>query len=1809
MTTARRSLRARVALAATVAFAAALAGSPLMAYSPPKEKYSSMPFMSLARATPQVLLVISKDHKMFTQAYNNLTDLNGDGKIDSGFNPSITYYGYFDSGSCYKHQNWRFERAGFTDMNHPEALKPTRPASLKDRMDIAVPRTAHGVCPGSNDNGTGLWHGNWLNWFVTSQMDAIRRVLYGGKRKIDNSGETVLMPSYVPRDCHVWGIEVTPDDLWAARMRNMPYYDLSLYTGFNKPAPGTYTFFARYQPGDGNGGDPLIGAATNVKVDHKVKYFKTEIKIWDYVAGEELQPDFSDLPWGHRRFEFIANVKVCDPRAPGGISPGDGCEEYSNRAWKPVGLLQEYGADNRMYFGLMTGAENVNDRLNGGVIRRHIESMGLSYDYVNGQVKNNGIIDILDKLRITGWSGTWYREVTAWGAPLGEMMYEAVRYFGGAKRAHFTQRTNDTFSQIQLDWEKGRPKGLFSSECARPVVVLISHAYPDHDADGFPPGNSPEVDRLMPLRSLRSPAAALKTPFDLNRYLNAISGHEGISGDVKRRFFYSTHIRDDCSPKRLASLFEVKGLCPSEPTREGSYSTAAVAWFAHTHNLSSSQDSESPMELFTVALSNTFPEISFDLEDGRAVTLIPGSEVEADWLLEFLNYFVVDWQTDSTGLPFYIKMVVNFEDRLQGSDYDRDALGTFELSLLTTRDLGVPDIQLEPQAIRIHAGELKDPFPEASRDPFGRTDPPTRFYRYQNYRTPDGGRDYGLPKITIDRSKVVGFSVSSDAFGSTSAGSHAVGYTISGTTRDGTYMDVTHGKKNFKVDAKLDKDNPWPNLIGIPTNFSRPDTLDKPRSSPWTCLYPGQSGCGKGSAAMMTYYMTRGFRFNRAESKPEYLPDPLWLAAKYGGFKDRNHNGVPDAGEWERDPAEASPEPANYFRVSSAGELREQLNNVFKSISRGLAFGSSTAASMVSDSAGGLSIQTVFYPKYTLPEDPTMSVPFVGSVFALFLDGYGNLREDTDRDGRLTLKSSGGKGDRIVTLATVSREPENPPPCYVQGRYITLCDDPGGNNRPVPASGPNASPENPHKLNAVWDAGRWLMELDDAGGWRLTSGPRDWNVAATQSLGRRRIYFGYRDKNLKVIQTLFDFRKNRAQLSAMVLHDNYKEYFPQGVRGWAVEELANWVTGREYNHLRKRLVTNPWTGKDKRPWRLGDVMNSKPIVVGAPASSYELLFRDRSYRQFKRDRAKRRQMVYFGANDGMLHAVNMGFGGTGRDGTVRYSASDPDNPKALKHDLGAELWAYIPASLMPTLPFLADPNYLHSYYVDLKPLISDAKIDGEWRTLLIGGLRLGGRPIEPGAEDHRKEQPYFGEVFCFDVTDPESEPRLMWTYSSIELGLMVGMPVTVRNRDRFYVLLPSGPVTDSVTQVSKDKIQINYGGRSPYTGVSRQEARVIVLDAATGEPVVSPEDDPDYLRAPTPESFFSNAFLPAGRGDGKGGWSDHAAYFGMTETGLHGEGRDGGAVWRVQMADPFGEPLPPPAWKLRRLADVGRPVTGAVNSTRDSAGNIWVIFGTGRLFGQNDVSPCDAAATAECRENHDQFLMGVKEPLNSRGLMTFGDVTGEMPNLLDVTGAMVLQGGEVVNLKPQAGAPSAAGGIPYMRLETAIRTQGVPGWKRRLDAQQQLTGIEGRLFEMVVTQPKLVSLGNGRSLLSVTSFRPGEDSCTGYGEGFLYAVDSFTGLPRPDTRGMFRSLPVSSTVPEGTVSGVISLGVGNPTEASVLVAGGKTIIRAAASDGGVTDLEYLNTRANTSGFMSWREVMDSGFRLTKDAMVLGIGDE
>lgn len=176
------------------------------------------------------------------------------------------------------------------------------------------------------------------------------------------------------------------------------------------------------------------------------------------------------------------------------------------------------------------------------------------------------------------------------------------------------------------------------------------------------------------------------------------------------------------------------------------------------------------------------------------------------------------------------------------------------------------------------------------------------------------------------------------------------------------------------------------------------------------------------------------------------------------------------------------------------------------------------------------------------------------------------------------------------------------------------------------------------------------------------------------------------------------------------------------------------------NAVRGRLGTsalNP-AGSGDRPIRLGAISRSSPALVGmSPVGAGEL---------------NRDQVLYVGAEDGLLHAILAG-----------RQKSDGSGYDHAAEESGAELWAYLPGSLLPVLKTqpLDVSGQQPAAHVDGAPAVSDMFIDSdgdgrrEWRTILVGTASM--QALNRGL------------VFALDVTDPRV-PRLLWETALTELG-------------------------------------------------------------------------------------------------------------------------------------------------------------------------------------------------------------------------------------------------------------------------------------------------------------------------------------------------------------------------------------------------------------------------------------------------------
>lgn len=594
---------------------------------------SQTPLFITDTVAPMTMLILSRDHKLYFEAYNDLTDLDDDGQIELHFKPSIDYYGYFDSAKCYAYDSGQ------------QYFYPTA---------MAVDRK----CPGS-------WSGNFLNYLTTSRLDAIRKVLYGGYRSVDSTTATVLQRSYIPQDGHSWGKEY--------QSLAIDGFSISDYTPFTAPSGSNYHLFANTTLL--NTSAPLLRVALN-----------QPYRIWEWVSIERPVAGSRALhgssgPLIAGLTNYVVRVKVCDSA----IGLEDNCRSYPNGQQKPIGLLQEFGENNAMMFGLLTGTYRNN--LAGGVVRKNISSITDEIDLNTGQFTAvNGIISTINKLTVTGFGGNYEYscgfistrninngECEMWGNPLGEMMYESVRYLAG-KSSPTSTYNYSTGADVTLGLPKPSWVNPYSvyPYCAKANMLVLSDLNPTYDSDQVPGSyfNSFSGD-LTPSLNAASLAQSIFTGEGFSSLL-AFIGQSGGTADGSPK------------PKTVTSFGNIRGLAPLEANSEGSYYPASVAWYAWINDLNSAQG-EQNAKSYLIALSAPMPELKFFV-GGNPITILPFGKSVAGFSI---NATQGQYQPTNEIVDYYIESLtptqavlrVNFADLQQGADFDMDAIVKYTITV------------------------------------------------------------------------------------------------------------------------------------------------------------------------------------------------------------------------------------------------------------------------------------------------------------------------------------------------------------------------------------------------------------------------------------------------------------------------------------------------------------------------------------------------------------------------------------------------------------------------------------------------------------------------------------------------------------------------------------------------------------------------------------------------------------------------------------------------------------------------------------------------------------------------------------------------------------------------------------------------------------------------------------------------------------------------------------------------------------------------------------------------------------------------
>lgn len=415
-----------------------------------------------------IMLILSKDHTMFTEAYTDANDIDGDGRIDYYFKPEINYYGIFDSNLCYAYSNNLFF--------------PVKVAN-KGLYTSGTRQLGFWYC----DNDNAQWSGNLLNYVTTSRMDAVKRVLIGGERQtsggqpsginsLDTASvngsrpEVIIGHTYITPDAHSWGKAVTSsyyhDNYKAGSVApTLCNFMPREYTSDSKCSAGTSLSDSNFSEGSsvflGVKDNTLIVSYPQLYNDHyaigsldrysylgevgltdkQTNYLMYHAWIWNWASRESggagksniLGDKFDTQTEGVQNLTGIRKFMLQTIPCPSDDAPyfnktgydrdESVCHPYTasgsgRKYYVPEGLVQQRAHDNEALFGLITSGYLNKYNVSNGVVRSPVHNVSeeLNSDGSFGKSKDAaavcngtngsscGVLSTLNSLIVSGYS-------------------------------------------------------------------------------------------------------------------------------------------------------------------------------------------------------------------------------------------------------------------------------------------------------------------------------------------------------------------------------------------------------------------------------------------------------------------------------------------------------------------------------------------------------------------------------------------------------------------------------------------------------------------------------------------------------------------------------------------------------------------------------------------------------------------------------------------------------------------------------------------------------------------------------------------------------------------------------------------------------------------------------------------------------------------------------------------------------------------------------------------------------------------------------------------------------------------------------------------------------------------------------------------------------------------------------------------------------------------------------------------------------------------------------------------------------------
>jgi Tfp pilus tip-associated adhesin PilY1 len=624
----------------------------------------------------------------------------------------------------------------------------------------------------------------------------------------------------------------------------------------------------------------------------------------------------------------------------------------------------------------------------------------------------------------------------------------------------------------------------------------------------------------------------------------------------------------------------------------------------------------------------------------------------------------------------------------------------------------------------------------------------------------------------------------------------------------------------------------------------------------------------------------------------------------------------------------------------------------------------------------------------------------------------------------------------------------------------------------------------------------------------------------------------------------------------------------------------------------------------------GDTTDNRAVITG------DVLHSEPSIFQYDYADGSSKTMVYFGANDGTLHAV--------LDITVGAGGS----PETL---YGTEAWAFIPPDQLHRLKEMVE-GVDHEHYVDSTPKIFFKDVDNDGvidtidgdKVILVCGERKGGT-----------------SYFALDVTDP-SDPQYLWRvgqyydnrYGTIALTNMTGTWQDVLWIDHINTDDPAtgswdGYVTqDSSTVSSVQRYIFKAGGHELAAGDKVFAYKVNAYDDGDTATVDYISEDAPYSAGPTTviselgETWSEPQF---GLVKTATGVDTHVLFVGGGYSSDNSKGKtvlainveDGTLV--KQFATGMSSPFPSSVsaidedgngyvdklyvgdlggqmWRFSNFIDItngstltfpdcneiinhaGYPWTGQVffktddNNSRKffyppsvtlEKGYDLVFMGTG-----DRENACCNTTTVACSSSEPDILCAVKDTHSSSTIIGEEDIAGTLypKELVDVT--------DPADTPPDLSDPTSNvdGGNGASYLDK--------GWYIRL------VDDSGNAVGEKALETGTVFYKN----FYITTFTPNDEPCVPGGEGKLYALSYLTGgaaIDFDDDGSNDRSLTIGGGIPSKPVMIIRDSGT------QLLISVGSTNPDADSEDvgAGVLNIDPVVPEINFF-YLWWRELFD-----------------